>query len=642
MASGGLGAVQSAIDGVIGPVKNLLSSIPIIGGAFAALPTSLGGFTSMIEETLGRMKDMIVGAQKLGVSLDTLGGIQVIAGAKADDMQRAMFHMARTIGEVNSGSLSAAENMLRIGFAADAFKGKSMDQALGMVMDKIKGLADPFEKAYVAQQLFGRTGVDLVPILSKGSSALEEASKKARQLGLSFSALDAAGVMKAKSSMKEINLVVEGMKRSLAVEMAPIVSTIAENFSSWLKSVGGMRGAFRELANFTGTFMGNLIEALNKVVVLFERIDRRMQQMDNAGSTAGKVTDTAFFIPSRLLSFLGGDKNAINTEGYAAVSSSLHNLADQLKDVDGWWNRLNITTAKGEDVLPNAALMETIKKVGELEQTLSSTVEAYGRNTHQVALNKLAHEGATPAILRAAQARVNEIETLERITDRAGGAATALADYRARAEQLTASLRAGTITQARFAAGIGDALDRAVSSMGRAAPALNMFDEFREKASQLQTALRNGQISAEGFVGGMNKIGEALEKSMGSKATELFTATRNPLEQAEAKVQELNQLLMRGAIDWEVYSRSVYGAAKSLIDLNHAQEARMSGAQEFGSQEAFATINRAMISGKGNDSGMARLNDTVKQLLDVAKREQRDIDEIAWEARRGFLAIGRI
>src|SRR5579875_1575538 len=206
----GVGSVSKFINDALTPTKAPLSSIPLIGRAFEQIPTSISGVFSMVEKTIGEMSSMVMSAKRLGVTIETLGGIQLIAGSHAEQMERAMFHLARTLGEANAGSTAAAQTLERLGFAADSFKGSTIDQSLKAVMDKFQALRDPMQKAYLAQQLFGRTGVELVPILSRGSKALDEAAKRARRLGISFSELEAGGILQAKRSLKQIDQVVEG------------------------------------------------------------------------------------------------------------------------------------------------------------------------------------------------------------------------------------------------------------------------------------------------------------------------------------------------------------------------------------------------------------------------------------------------
>src|SRR5262249_37376937 len=130
---------------------------------------------------------------------------------------------------------------------------------------------------------------------------------------------------------------------------------------------------------------------------------------------------------------------------------------------------------------------------------------------------------------------------------------------------------------------------------------LTIFNDAHAKIAQLNMAFAAGQITAEGFWGAMTKVNEALEKSVASKAAEVYKSTQTPLEQFQTKVEELSELLDAGAISWETYERAVNGAAGAILNLNKSQE-KLAGAAEFGSQEAFATIAKA--SSPGPTSGL--------------------------------------
>src|SRR5262249_51111632 len=132
---------------------------------------------------------------------------------------------------------------------------------------------------------------------------------------------------------------------------------------------------------------------------------------------------------------------------------------------------------------------------------------------------------------------------------------------------------------------------------------------------------------------------EALEKSVASKAAEVYKSTQTPLEQFQTKVEELSKLLDAGAISWETYERAVNGAAGAILNLNKSQE-KLAGAAEFGSQEAFATIAKA--SSPGPTSGLERLQDAIKQEIEVLRQQKNDIGDIARAARGGFLTPAKI
>lgn len=101
-------------------------------------------------------------------------------------------------------------------------------------------------------------------------------------------------------------------------------------------------------------------------------------------------------------------------------------------------------------------------------------------------------------------------------------------------------------------------------------------------------------------------------------ADEIFKATRTPLEQYEAKLTELSELLGKGAIDWDTYGRAVKGAAKDLTDALSKEAPAAPKLIREGSAESFRSDNRA----NGQiDAGAKKIVEQLdKQLLQQDKQ----------------------
>ena len=84
-------APLKAVEGFAKPLQSALSSIPFIGGAFAAIPASAGAFMAWLEE--GRHKIIEQGklADKLGVSMKDAAVVQFVGGG-SEDFEHAIDH----------------------------------------------------------------------------------------------------------------------------------------------------------------------------------------------------------------------------------------------------------------------------------------------------------------------------------------------------------------------------------------------------------------------------------------------------------------------------------------------------------------------------------------------------------------------
>jgi hypothetical protein len=371
-------------------------------------------------------------------------------------------------------------------------------------------------------------------IARRGTAGIAQFQAQLEKRGGNFTSAEAESVRQANLALKQIDKAMAALKQNVAIGLAPIITTLADSFEAagiGARKVQDAVQSTAKYATFTMLAMTGAFGAMgpmDQAAAFFERIEQRTAAIRNT---------------------------------------------------------------KPPTPPPANQLEEVIEAADKLTTSLSAQVGAYGRNNHMVEINRLAQRGATEEMLASARARVEELETLDRITS-------------------------------------------------TAMQTSNMFEEARERVHQLNLAFEQGAISAAGMIGATQKLGEGLEKNVASKAAELFKDTATPLEQMQSKIDELNEMLDRGAIGWEIYARAVGAAVSAITDLNKSQN-QLAGSAAFGSQAAYTTIAKAQMGG-GATSGLDNLKDAIKKQVEIQKRQQKDLDEIARAARNGFLAVGKL
>ena len=105
-----------------------------------------------------------------------------------------------------------------------------MTEIVANVSDKFKSLGDGYEGTALAQELFKKAGVDLMPLLQQGGASIRQLAAEADKYGL---VLDEAGVKKglaAKRATRELGMAWDGLQITLGQYVAPIFTTVV----SWI------------------------------------------------------------------------------------------------------------------------------------------------------------------------------------------------------------------------------------------------------------------------------------------------------------------------------------------------------------------------------------------------------------------------
>lgn len=147
------------------PFSALSNSLLAFGGGFGAIAsgvvTAATGAFKKIEEEQKAIADQMKQNQRegimFGVSPDQMGALKTFAKSSWDDLSRGLQKLQREAGE---------------------FQNVPMPEALATIMDRMKAIESPTERARLAFELFGKSGAVLIPKLSKGSEALAAAQDK--------------------------------------------------------------------------------------------------------------------------------------------------------------------------------------------------------------------------------------------------------------------------------------------------------------------------------------------------------------------------------------------------------------------------------------------------------------------------------
>jgi hypothetical protein len=219
-AGGGLQAFAS-------PVMALRSALPALGLAGAA--TGLVALTKGALGTAGALSDV---ADRTGVGAESIQELNFAAdqaGVSAGGMERALEGFAKRVGEARSGtgSLVTALKDQDAALLANVQSAGSTEEALDLVFRKIAETTNAADRAAIANAAFGRSGIELLPMLSQGTAGLEAMRQRARDLGIVMSnemvqAGDAAG-----DRLAELGTVIKGNLNRALVEAAPLIESAA-------------------------------------------------------------------------------------------------------------------------------------------------------------------------------------------------------------------------------------------------------------------------------------------------------------------------------------------------------------------------------------------------------------------------------
>ncbi len=214
----------------------------MLGGAFVAgLAKSVSGFMtygSAVNDT----------SAKLGINAEKLQEFEYaakLAGAAPETLHSSLAKLNKNLGDAAVGKNKELVSMLRhLGVSLRDANGKVRNAAdiFPELSDAFKKNESPAKRAMMAVAAFGRSGQDLIPMLSGGSEKLAELATEARSLGivLATNKQDELNQVKAADDLGDtfdkLKLSVQGLGLSIGSFLAPIIEPIMRDMTKWISN----------------------------------------------------------------------------------------------------------------------------------------------------------------------------------------------------------------------------------------------------------------------------------------------------------------------------------------------------------------------------------------------------------------------
>lgn len=216
-------------------------------GAVYEFAKGVAEFAAQTIESVASLEKL---SQSAGVSVEALSSLRLAAAASGvtqDELATSFKKLNVALSDANDPSTKAAAAFKSLGIEVRNADGtlKSVTQALPAIADAFKNSADGPTKAAIAVDLFGRAGVNMIPVLDGGSAALEEFRKKAEDAGLVISTETAQA---AEEFTKKVNVLREsligGFSAQIEAQLLPVLDRLVDDFAG----VGNSTSFLKEAA----------------------------------------------------------------------------------------------------------------------------------------------------------------------------------------------------------------------------------------------------------------------------------------------------------------------------------------------------------------------------------------------------------
>lgn len=154
--------------------------------AIAAAGTACFAFTKKVADTADNIDKM---SQRLGLSRQGFQELDYVlsqSGVDVNSFQTGMKSLLKNMDGVTEGNKTAIDNFNKLGVSVTDASGKmrNQEEVLKDVITAFQGMEDGAEKSRLAQELFGKQGQEILPLLNSEAGSFEKLVNQAHEYGL--------------------------------------------------------------------------------------------------------------------------------------------------------------------------------------------------------------------------------------------------------------------------------------------------------------------------------------------------------------------------------------------------------------------------------------------------------------------------
>lgn len=275
-----------------------------VGGAVAAGAAALYGMAMKSAETTDRIDKL---SNKIGISKTAFQEWDYVLGQNGMDVEKLQVGVKTLTAQMDAvakGNKNAAENFEKLGLSVTDANGKlkSQEQMTNETIMALANMENGTEKARLATELFGKAGIEMMPMLNNGAEGITQLKDRAHELGLVMSDEAVTAGVVLGDTMDDVKKSFGQVVTTIGVQVMPIIQKLLEWVLTNMPQIQSfISKAFGVISQVVGTAVSViewLIDAFGK---LFDSSEVTSQDLERIWQTVQTMFEIVFNALSELV-----------------------------------------------------------------------------------------------------------------------------------------------------------------------------------------------------------------------------------------------------------------------------------------------------------------------------------------------------
>ncbi|NQT14694.1 MAG: hypothetical protein HQ582_18195 [Planctomycetes bacterium] len=194
------------------PLGVLSNRVANLGGIMATAAAGGIALATRAAANYGDSLDKM--SARTGMAVEELARLQHAAdlsGTSIQAVEKGVKRMASSIFDADQGLAESVRSMDELGVSASELVGQSPSEQFRILTEALAGVTDASKRAALAQDVFGRAGTQILPMLRNGAAGLKAMKAEADRLGLVITADQATEAARFKDELSRVRGALKGL-----------------------------------------------------------------------------------------------------------------------------------------------------------------------------------------------------------------------------------------------------------------------------------------------------------------------------------------------------------------------------------------------------------------------------------------------
>lgn len=266
--------IQNVGSKITGFGTKIMAGMTVAAGAVSGATLAVYKFAESAAATGDKVDKM---SQKIGISRQAYQELDFIcsqSGTSVDTLQMGLKTMTNQMQAAHDGTKSAVAIFDKLGISITDSSGnlRSQEEVMWDAMSALQGMENQTEKAAIANDLFGRSGSELMPLLNGEAGSIEAMKEQAHELGLVLSDEAVNSSVKLTDTLDQMKRALGMIGTEIGVALMPYIQQFAQYVIDHMPQI-------RETVSKVADVFVKVKDAISNVVTWFKNLSPEMQNL---------------------------------------------------------------------------------------------------------------------------------------------------------------------------------------------------------------------------------------------------------------------------------------------------------------------------------------------------------------------------